>query len=348
MTKVRQSNVELLRIIAMFLVLIVHANFTSISCPNINDVETAPISSFLRILTQSLSLICVNLFVLISGYFGINPKAKSIFNLIFQVVFFRIIAILVVIGLGLSQLSRGLFINIIPGSGDWFVMSYLLLILFSPLINSFIKNTTAKQLLTYIFIFYIIQTLFGWILPIWRSVYYNGYSFISMIGLYLLGRYLNLYKSKLQQISAKYLIGTYFLISIFTTSILFCTIKTFDNFLLLDYAKTVFGSYLSPLVILSSVCLFLFVLKFDFRSKIVNWIAASVFAVYLIHCNPYLFTYYLDFCSSLFEQYNSIQYFFLITLFILSVFITAIIIDKIRIMTWNAIVKIIHYKIPNF
>ena len=122
MGKVRQSNIELLRIIAMFLVLIVHADFTSIGCPNIEDIETSPISSFFRILTQSLSLICVNLFVLISGYFGINPKSKSILSLIFQVFFFRCIAFIFIIGLGLSQLSRNTFINLIPGSGDWFVM----------------------------------------------------------------------------------------------------------------------------------------------------------------------------------------------------------------------------------
>lgn len=348
MTKVRQSNVELLRIIAMLLVLIVHADFASISCPNINDVEISPTSSFFRILTQSLSLICVNLFVLISGYFGINPKCKSIFNLIFQVVFFRIIAVLIVIGLGLSQLSRSLLINLIPGSRDWFIMSYLLLILFSPLINSFIKNASAKQLLTYIIIFFSIQTLFGWILPIWGSVYYNGYSFVSMIGLYLLGRYLNIYKTSLQQLSAKYLISIYFIISIFTTSILFFTIKTFDNLLLLDYAKTVFGSYLSPFVIFSSVCLFLFVLKFNIKSKAINWVAASVFSVYLIHCNPYLFSYYLNFCKYLFERHNTAQYLVLITLFILSVFIVAIIIDKIRIIAWNYIVKLIQYKFPIF
>lgn len=348
MTNVRQSNIELLRIIAMFLVLVVHADFTSIGSPNIEDIETSPISSFFRILTQSLSLVCVNLFVLISGYFGINPKSKSIFNLIFQVFFFRSIAFLFVVGLGLSQLSRSTFINLIPGSSDWFVMSYLLLILFSPLINSFIKDTTAKQLSTYIIIFFTIQTLFGWILPIWGLAYYNGYSFVSMIGLYLLGRYLNLYNSTLQRLSSKYLIGIYFLISSLTSASLFLIIKTVDNSLLLDYAGTAFGSYLSPLVILSSVCLFLFVKNFNFKSKIVNWIAASVFSVYLIHCNPYIFSYYLNFCNSLFKQYNTTQYLIYIMLFILSVFIVAIIIDKIRIIAWNAIVKLIHYKFPNF
>ncbi len=147
MTKVRQSNIELLRIISMLLVLIIHANFVSIDCPNIDDIEASPTSSFLRILVQSLSLVCVNLFVLISGYFGINPKLKSISNLIFQIVFFRIIVLLFILGIGISHISMSQISCIIPGYRDWFVMSYLLLILFSPLINSYISNVTSKHLL---------------------------------------------------------------------------------------------------------------------------------------------------------------------------------------------------------
>ena len=332
----------------MLLVLIVHADYVSIGSPKIGDIEIAPTSSFFRILTQSLSLVCVNLFVLVSGYFGINPKCKSILNLIFQVLFFRVIAFLFIIGAGLSLLSRGAFISFIPGYGDWFVMSYLLLILFSPVINSFIKDITAKQLLTYIIIFFTIQTIFGWLKPFGSGEFLNGYSVISMIGLYLLGRYLKLYGINLQRITATHLISGYFLTSIFTTCLMFYTLKFIKNPILLDYSYKLYGAYLSPFIIFSSVCLFLFVLKFEFNSKFINWIAASVFSVYLIHCNPFTFSYYKQVCSFLFEQYNTIQYLILITLFIISVFTIAIIIDKIRIIVWNTLVKLIHYKFPNF
>ena len=348
MTKVRQSNIELLRIIAMLLVLIVHADFASIGYPNGNDVTSAPTSTFFRIFIESLSIVCVNLFVLISGYFGINPKTKSIFSLIFQVVFSRIIAFIFVLGFGLSQLSKSDFLCIIPGCSDWFVMSYLLLILFSPLINSFIKNISANQLLTYIIIFFTIQTIYGWLIPFGIFGFRNGYSVISMIGLYLLGRYIYLYGARLQKIAAKYFISGYFLTCTLTTCLIFLVLKFADSPFVLGYSYKLYDAYLSPFVIFSSVCLFLFILKFDFRNKVINWIAASVFSVYLIHCNPIIFKHYTDFCSYLFEQYNTVQYIALVTLFILSVFIVAIILDKIRIIGWKYVVKLIQHKFPNF
>ena len=47
-TTQRDSNMELLRIIAMLLVLIVHANFKALGVPSQIDVITIPFPSFLR------------------------------------------------------------------------------------------------------------------------------------------------------------------------------------------------------------------------------------------------------------------------------------------------------------
>ena len=41
----------------------------------------------LRMLFESLAIVCVNVFVLISGWFGIRPKWKSVTNFLFQVFF---------------------------------------------------------------------------------------------------------------------------------------------------------------------------------------------------------------------------------------------------------------------
>ena len=86
-TKVRQSNLELLRIVAMFLVLMVHANFLSLKAP----IHEDGIDCFviLKCFVQSISIVCVNVFILISGYFGIKLKIKSITNFCFNVSFFR-------------------------------------------------------------------------------------------------------------------------------------------------------------------------------------------------------------------------------------------------------------------
>ena len=69
---VRDSNIELLRIVAMFLVLLDHSGYTSINPPTNEEVFSAPMLSLVRHCCQSFSSICVNVFVLISGWFGIS------------------------------------------------------------------------------------------------------------------------------------------------------------------------------------------------------------------------------------------------------------------------------------
>lgn len=57
--KERDSNIELLRLIAMFMVLIVHADFFSLGVPTHDDIISAPTSAFLRFFFESLSIVCV-------------------------------------------------------------------------------------------------------------------------------------------------------------------------------------------------------------------------------------------------------------------------------------------------
>ena len=64
--KERDSNLELLRIIAMLLVLMVHADFKALDTPTVGEIINNPESSFLRFLCESISIICVNVFIFIT------------------------------------------------------------------------------------------------------------------------------------------------------------------------------------------------------------------------------------------------------------------------------------------
>ena len=86
--KERDSNLELLRIIAMLLVLLVHANFLSLGAPSAGEIFYSPVSSFFRFFVEALAIICVNVFILITGWFGIRPKVSRFCALIFQVFFY--------------------------------------------------------------------------------------------------------------------------------------------------------------------------------------------------------------------------------------------------------------------
>ena len=72
-TKKRQVNIELLRIIAMILVLLTHTQFGK---GDISLVHTDLFRAIGNYEVDSWTFVCVPSFVVISGYFGIHWKWK--------------------------------------------------------------------------------------------------------------------------------------------------------------------------------------------------------------------------------------------------------------------------------
>ena len=64
----RNSNIELLRIILMFMVILLHFNNSEMGGA-FNYAENKPLNSFILYFLESLSICAVNCFMIISGYF---------------------------------------------------------------------------------------------------------------------------------------------------------------------------------------------------------------------------------------------------------------------------------------
>lgn len=75
--KDRQSNIEQLRIIAMLLVVFVHANYFSLGTVSQSEILRDPYTSLIRIFLEQICIVGVNVFVLISGWFGIRPTLRG-------------------------------------------------------------------------------------------------------------------------------------------------------------------------------------------------------------------------------------------------------------------------------
>lgn len=89
-------------------------------------------------------------------------------------------------------------------------------------------------------------------------------------------------------------------------------------------------SYSSPLVILQAVFLFLGFAKMHFTSKVVNWCAASCFAIFLIHMHPTIKEIgYYSFTTGLYDK-PVLQHIVILIGLIIVVFVGSIFIDKIR------------------
>lgn len=71
----------------MFLVMIVHADYLALGTPTQEDISASYCNSFARAFVEALSCICVNVFVLISGWFKIKFRFERLMEFIFQVIF---------------------------------------------------------------------------------------------------------------------------------------------------------------------------------------------------------------------------------------------------------------------
>ena len=94
-TQERSSNIELLRILSMFLVLMIHY-IPSRTLPTHDTLAHDTLGTLFDLELRSISFVCVNCFILISGYFGIRWKLKSFSNLLFQILFWAIICPVIV------------------------------------------------------------------------------------------------------------------------------------------------------------------------------------------------------------------------------------------------------------
>lgn len=188
MPKERKSNFELLRILAMFLVLVVHADYWSLGEPTAGELAASPAVSLLRIAVESMSIVCVNLFVLISGWFGIRFKWKSLGNFCFQVLFFGVsiyaFAILF-LDAPITLKNVAACVQVIPAY--WFVKAYLCLYILSPVLNSFCETVDRRSFSLVVGAFFVFETVYGWSGA--ARFVEQGYSTISFVGLYLLAQY---------------------------------------------------------------------------------------------------------------------------------------------------------------
>lgn len=324
---VRDSNIELLRIVAMFLVLIDHSGYMSINPPTNEEVFSAPMLSLVRYSSQSFSSICVNVFVLISGWFGIKARFSRITEFLFQCYFICFVSYFVLLAIGITApMSVGGWINFFVLGDLWFVMAFLILYLMAPMMNLFIKSLHRKQFLYFLLPFLIIQFLHGFVIQV--SWFDKGMSPLTLMSLYMIGRYMRLYPNRFTTMNRWMDMLIYVVVSAIGAILTFIGARHGTE----GYR---FFSYASPTIMIASVYFFLFFTKFSFKNRLVNWIAASAFAVYVLDCEGHFWTFYLSTNHSWWVNGGPSAYLIKTLLFDGAVFIVAIFLDKFRIAVWH-------------
>lgn len=189
----RSSNIELLRIIAMFMVVLGHyyvkGGFPDDSLMNASKL----VMQFLG----SWSKIAVDIFVIISGYFLVTQKFrwKKLLKF-FGCTYFWSLATLCFVLFVLNQnVEKSLIMKAVNPITplNWFARAYLVLYIAFPLINKMIERISKTQLGVIIAIF----TTAFYVIPNIRGLSLGGYlnSFFMFADMYCIGAYLRLYSN---------------------------------------------------------------------------------------------------------------------------------------------------------
>ena len=328
---------ELLRILAMFLVLLIHSVFLQDGFPSPSEVVDAPLPRFTDLFLFGGAAVCVDTFVLISGWFGIHPSKKSFSALVFMVIFYFFVGNLIGLANGTVPTDSKTLFNMATLSTEyWFVYAYIGLYLLAPVLNTYIDHTSPENLRKTLLFFYLLQTWYGWFRPQEAAFFMGGYSTLSFIGLYLLARYLRLYFPYRRIIPAKAFMG-YGLMTFVIATIAFLS-------LYLNIGTTLIHlhfQYISPLVILSAVLLLLGFAQLRLSDHPwINRLGTSAFAVYLIHTHNGIYGYMHDAVEALqhLQLFYPLYLVALLTLLsLIYLFCTAL--DQIRIRIWQSLQK---------
>lgn len=133
----RNANIEILRVVAMLFIITHHCVINGYGLQGLlNSSSGRGYTIFLGCL-NAVVVIGVNVFFLISGYYGIRFSFKRLLRLIFDLYLYADLLILLSIMTGMEQFGFATIkLLILPFYKYWFVIVYLLLYLISPMLNA--------------------------------------------------------------------------------------------------------------------------------------------------------------------------------------------------------------------
>lgn len=272
--KVRQSNFELLRILAMFLIVAHHYS--------VHGGWSYPVGFDMhKFYVQSLSFggkLGVNLFVLITGYFSYSSNFKwgCFVNTLSKTWFYSISIVLIFYVLAPSLVTVKFLIKSMLPFNYWFVTTYLVLLVISPFINSFLSGLSKIQHFKFLAIFTVIC-----ITPLLNSPIGNLSFFVY---LYCMGGYIKEYfeHKTVDKRNLFFLVFGGFLLIILSIALL----DFLAGFNEVFNHPLYFIKSSSPFIIMMSIGVFIWFKQMELGEvRFINTVSSSMFGVYLIHEN---------------------------------------------------------------
>ena len=284
--KIRESNIELLRIIAACSVVFSHMS-PIISKSLISAELMGGANWWISKLLLSFSVCAVNVFILITGYFSCRSQVRNIgkpLNLVLLMIVVNLASYSVQLITGSQVFSvDNLLIYGLPV--NYFVTLFVVLYIISPYINLCINKLSEKGLIRFILIIFLVFSIFPSVIdiieemlgkpingisPIGRLGSQSGYNIVNFVLVYCIGAMLNTDKirdaikrhKQLPIITMLVCVAAIFVWGLFSHSAV---------------------NYHNPFVIALAVSTTLAFMQIHFSSKFVNELAKAAFTAFLLH-----------------------------------------------------------------
>ena len=302
--KKRQANFEVLRVVAMAMIVAMHFMHNgSILQPLTGNMTVV---NSLAWLLESFCIVAANCYVLIAGYFLVEAewKLKKLVMLVAQVLFYSIFIPLICLITGTSDVGSWSVYEwltaVLPLQSDhyWFATAYILMFALCPVLAAGVKQLTKRQLETVIAVLLIYFCLFKTICPLQLANDRFCYDYPWFICLFLIAAYIRLYyhkESGLQtfgfslHLSGKKGMLGYVVLTVIIFVFSICLGLLNRKIAILDHYMNMVYSYNHILTLLSSLSLFFAFLHWEPKEngfvRGICKIAPYTFAVYLIHEN---------------------------------------------------------------
>lgn len=288
MGKARNYGIDLLRIIATFMIIVLHI----LEVGGIIYTIDASHPVYITAWGLEFAAYCaVNCYALISGYVGLYSKSRisNLLQLWIQVMLTTVAITCFMYFFGVEVTVEDFKEAFTPITSQlyWYFTAYVCLSLSTPFLNLFVLNLN-KRMSKYLLVIFAI--LFS-VMPIfWEADLFQlnwGYSAAWLVVLYIVGAIIRKYYTEIQ--IKKRLLFAGYLVAVILTLLS----KIGIEFLTGKYALAMWGSnflmnYNSPTMVMAGVCLLLLFAKLELKKMVrpIAFFAPFTFGVYIIHSHP--------------------------------------------------------------
>lgn len=290
--KQRKSSIELLRIIAILLIVLSHSNpyyadRSLISYINL-DSPTTNINVLVVIIFRALGQVGNVIFIICSAWFLIDSKKVKINKVLAIFLDLTIISIIfLVVFVGINGKINEYYFNLsafpmIYKNAYWFIVCYLLFYIVHPYLTKIVDNSNKNELLALCIILFVLYSIFNMIFN--EAFYYT--EFIGFIEIYFLVAYMKKYLDDFCNNTRKNVIlfaVSHFLLIIYIMIRDILLIKANADSGMLDNIKIY-----NPFIILVAISLFNIFRNINIKGKMINYIAKLSIWVFLFTENIFI------------------------------------------------------------